>query len=216
MDTSAPNSRWLDVRYDNAERVFYENYDSVIRLICPDYDEMFEALVEAIPLFARSVVDLGCGTGSLISRLVASRTSLERVVGIDMSSDLLLQSRMKLEGESNVSFVQGDLRNMILPRADVYVSSSGVFLQFEAVAGEDADEEEERWSYLRWWMSGKGVPASVQEIAVNHISEHDRPMTLSQHKHLAEAAGLHFSVIKGAPGFAVFSATQNSSFQRMD
>ncbi len=54
---------------------------------------------------AREVLDMGTGTGILVSILVGLAPEA-RVVGLDLSSEMLAQARFK---HPNVSFVQGDV-----------------------------------------------------------------------------------------------------------
>ncbi|HEY5161617.1 MAG TPA: hypothetical protein VII81_01280, partial [Terriglobales bacterium] len=45
-------------------------YDERIRTFIPDYEEMLDVAAEAIPASARTIVDLGTGTGALAARCV--------------------------------------------------------------------------------------------------------------------------------------------------
>jgi len=68
------------------------------------------------------VVDLGCGTGRLASLLIPSSRSY---LGLDFSSVLLQEARIYNEGARHriVEFRQGDVREVKLPWADVYVAT---------------------------------------------------------------------------------------------
>jgi SAM-dependent methyltransferase len=54
---------------------------------------------------AATVVDLGCGIGRM-ARYVAPRVS--RLIGIDVSGEMVRQARARLAGTENVEFVEGD------------------------------------------------------------------------------------------------------------
>jgi len=61
------------------------------------HEQRLEAVLAAIrESGARSVLDLGCGDGSLLVRL-AQEAAVARIVGIDLSSDSLARLRKKLQ-----------------------------------------------------------------------------------------------------------------------
>lgn len=62
------------------------------------------------PHAPRSVLDLGCGTGDLLSALSAEH-ALERAVGVDISAPALARARERLSGLAGVSFEQADVRS---------------------------------------------------------------------------------------------------------
>ena len=66
------------------------------------------ACVDANP---GSVLELGCGTGRILERLVGTGTPL---VGLDLSYQMLLEARLRLPQE--VHLVQGDIRSIPLAR----------------------------------------------------------------------------------------------------
>jgi SAM-dependent methyltransferase len=218
------------VNEENAEAYFYAHYDQAIRLLCPDYEEMMTALVMAVPGTARAVLDLGCGTGSLIAMLAQAHPAIGVILGLDRDPRLLAEARTKLGLYPHVVLLQGDIRSFPLPEAEVVVSSlvlhnlapreqadlyervarvTPCFLQFEAVAGDGPADEAERWAYLRWWLTEQGLPEPVRDLTVRHIQAHDRPLSLEDHARLAERVGLRFDPITVAPGFAVFRASRD-------
>jgi SAM-dependent methyltransferase len=58
---------------------------------------------------AATVVDLGCGIGRM-ARHVAPRVS--RLIGIDVSGEMVRQARARLGGVKNVEFIEGDGRSL--------------------------------------------------------------------------------------------------------
>ncbi|OGQ06402.1 MAG: hypothetical protein A2W61_05140 [Deltaproteobacteria bacterium RIFCSPLOWO2_01_44_7] len=62
-----------------------------------------------------SLLDIGCGTGSLEKILVQQHPQL-KIIGIDLSEDMLELGRKKLKGSSNVIFKQGNFLNVDLPQ----------------------------------------------------------------------------------------------------
>jgi SAM-dependent methyltransferase len=78
----------------------------------PDREERFTAMVEALEAFAGTsprVLDLGCGPGSLSAR-VLQRIPGATVVAVDADPVLLAIGRGALGGNSQLTFVDADLR----------------------------------------------------------------------------------------------------------
>jgi ubiquinone/menaquinone biosynthesis C-methylase UbiE len=73
-----------------------------------------------LPLLApgTDLLDVGCGPGTLTADL-AARVTPGRVVGVDLSADVVTQARehARAKGVDNVSFVVGDFRTAGLPPA---------------------------------------------------------------------------------------------------
>src|SRR5712691_1270234 len=63
-------------------------YDERIRTFIPNYEEMLDVAASAVPRSARTIVDLGTGTGAL-SRRCLDRVPRARIVGIDADPDVL-------------------------------------------------------------------------------------------------------------------------------
>ena len=78
------------------------------------HEQRLEAVLAAIrESGARSVLDLGCGDGSLLVRL-AQDAAVARIVGIDLSSDSLARLRKKLqalpdENREKVELIHGSI-----------------------------------------------------------------------------------------------------------
>ena len=95
-------------------------YDARIRSFIPDYEEMLEVAAGAVPAKARTIVDLGIGTGALSQRCleVARRA---RVVGIDADREILTVAAQRLGGRATCvcsSFAKAEI-----PRCDAVVAS---------------------------------------------------------------------------------------------
>jgi tRNA (cmo5U34)-methyltransferase len=96
------------------------DYDARIRTFIPDYEEMLDVAAAAIPHGARTVVDLGVGTGALAARCLAAAPRA-RVFGIDLDPDILTMASRRLGRRA--TFAAGSFLRTELPRCDAAVSS---------------------------------------------------------------------------------------------
>jgi len=97
-----------------------DEYDVRIRTFIPDYQEMIAAGGACVPPSARTIVDLGIGTGALAQRAVASARRAT-VVGIDADPGILQLAGRRLGARARLihaSFLRADL-----PRCDAVVAS---------------------------------------------------------------------------------------------
>ncbi|MFA7588448.1 MAG: class I SAM-dependent methyltransferase, partial [Novosphingobium sp.] len=95
------------------------------------------ALLERIAVLpAGSILDVGCGAGEL--SLAVGRIRPEaRVVGLDLSPDLLAVARSRGQGMQNVVFVEGDAASWEDPAfaPDAVISRHGVMFFADPVSG---------------------------------------------------------------------------------
>ena len=100
--------------------VFYETaaFDAGIRQLLPRYDDLLDSCVSCLPSTVKRVLDLGCGTGRdvyLLSRLVVEHG---RVIGVDMTDDMLEVARRNAPivaerlGYANVEFRKGRIQDL--------------------------------------------------------------------------------------------------------
>jgi ubiquinone/menaquinone biosynthesis C-methylase UbiE len=95
-------------------------YDSRIRTFIPHYEEMLDVGAAAIPPHARTIVELGVGTGALSSRcLTLARRA--RVVGVDVDPEILALARRRLGDRA--TFITGSFLRAALPHCDALVAS---------------------------------------------------------------------------------------------
>ncbi|WP_320144128.1 methyltransferase domain-containing protein [uncultured Cohaesibacter sp.] len=71
-------------------------YDSVIEKLVPDY-EVFNTLISEVIGCPETILDVGCGTGNTLLRLLERHPSA-RLTGLDTSSAMIEAARIKLEG----------------------------------------------------------------------------------------------------------------------
>jgi len=95
-------------------------YDLRIRTFIPNYEEMLDVAASAIPRRARSIVDLGTGTGALAERCLR-RTSRARLLGIDADGEILKLAERRLG--SRTRLLRGSFTRTSLPACDAVVAS---------------------------------------------------------------------------------------------
>ena len=95
-------------------------YDSRIRTFIPHYEEMLDVAAAAIPPRARTIVDLGIGTGALSSRCLTAAASA-RTVGIDVDPEILALAARRLGDRA--TFTIGSFVRTPLPACDALVAS---------------------------------------------------------------------------------------------
>src|SRR5207247_1042073 len=76
-------------------------YDARIRTFIPDYEEMLASAGACVPRDARTIVDLGIGTGALAARcLLRARRAI--VVGVDADAAMLELAARRLRSRVQV------------------------------------------------------------------------------------------------------------------
>jgi ubiquinone/menaquinone biosynthesis C-methylase UbiE len=95
-------------------------YDARIRTFIPDYEAMLDEAAALVSPEARTIVDLGTGTGALASRCLR-RAGHARLVGIDADAGILKLAARRLG--SRATFVCGSFLRATLPASDAIVAS---------------------------------------------------------------------------------------------
>jgi tRNA (cmo5U34)-methyltransferase len=95
-------------------------YDSRIRTFIPHYEEMLDVAAAAVPPRARTIADLGIGTGALSARCLRTAGSA-RTVGIDVDPDMLTLAGRRLGARA--TFHTGSFLRAPLPPSDAIVAS---------------------------------------------------------------------------------------------
>jgi len=86
-------------------------YDQWIRRVIPRYDEMLDVVVSCVryPEGRRlRAIDIGCGTGTLSAKLLASHPEVE-LACLDMTEDMLDVARERLNGHERVRYILHNL-----------------------------------------------------------------------------------------------------------
>jgi len=97
-----------------------DEYDARIRTFIPDYETMLDAAAAVVPPDARTIVDLGIGTGAFAARCVR-RATRARVVGIDADRAILSVAAQRLPGR--LTPVSGSFLRAPLPKCDIVATS---------------------------------------------------------------------------------------------
>ena len=95
-------------------------YDHRIRTFIPAYEEMLGAAADAVDTRARTIVELGVGTGALAARCL-KRVPKASVVGIDADSGILALAGRRLGRRAKLLI--GNFVRTSLPPADAVVAS---------------------------------------------------------------------------------------------
>ena len=189
---------------------FYANYDIIIPKICPDYHLALNLGASAVPKDAKSICDLGIGTGNF-SFAVKKQISGITIYGRDLQPKLLEIAQDKLP---NAILEYKDAFASSLPDAEYFISS----LMFHHLS---TDEREDK--LLKIARAGKGLvnfdlalfegktkkdlletsldfarnslgPEDLEKMATE-ISENDNPMELEEHRRIFESAGFKFGLL---------------------
>ncbi len=95
-------------------------YDSRIRTFIPHYEEMLDVAAAAIPPRARTIADLGIGTGALSARCLETAPRA-RTIGIDVDPEILTLAGRRLGDRATL--VTSTFLRAPLPTCDALVAS---------------------------------------------------------------------------------------------
>lgn len=107
---TTPDTRGVKHRY----RDFAATYDNAIAYLEPIRAASFERL-DLKP--GETVLDLGCGTGVSFERLRREVGSEGRIIGLELSPEMLelARRRVELNGWTNVTLIEGDANTVEIP-----------------------------------------------------------------------------------------------------
>ena len=83
----------------------------------------FEALFRELELDDKSVLDIGCGFGDILTFIEQKLSSTSLYIGIDQQKQFVAESR-KRSFRTKTQFIRGDYSKLMLPKSD-YVLASG-------------------------------------------------------------------------------------------
>ena len=103
-----------------------KEFDDIIIKIIPYYDQMIGALTDSIYFdndATISVIDLGCGTGT-IAKKISEKYPNSKIVCLDIASNMIDIAKHKLSEHKYTEFVTGDFSRIDFnSKFDVVVSS---------------------------------------------------------------------------------------------
>lgn len=203
---------------------FYNRYDELIAKICKPYHKFLESAAEHIPLDAKTICDIGIGTGNL-SRAAKRRFPQLKIIGLDGSEEIMRVAQTKIPG---LEAVVGNAFVGELPQADYYVSSltlhhlkseeraSRIKKILESGNGlvnfdiflsggrskEDAIEEVIRFAAISF-------PDEEDRATIaNEMRRNDHPNSIYEEAEIARKAGFNFNLLAAEFPFFVYAATR--------
>jgi tRNA (cmo5U34)-methyltransferase len=211
------------------------DFDRIILTLIPDYRQLVEALVSALP-FERSaairVIDLGCGTET-IGKAVLEAFPNAHLTCLDLAENMIAVARGKLAPFRNVSFVVSDFaafdgeydavvsslalhhlvtdedKKRLYRRIFARLLPGGVFYNGDVVL---ASSETLQTMYMRQWRAFMRRSIPDQEIEQKWIPKYeaeDRPARLVDHLDWLKEAGFSGAdVLWKRYNFAVYGGTK--------
>ena len=207
-------------------------YDSRIRTFIPHYEEMLDVAAAAIPPGARTIVELGIGTGALSFRCLKTAPAA-RAIGIDVDPEILALARRRLGARATLN--TGSFLSTPLSRCDALVASfalhhvrtrsakrglyrrinaalrrGGVFLNVDCQPAGDAPV---RCAQLDEWLAHLRRTYTAREARAifTSWSHEDVYVPLDEEIALMRSAGLRAELLWRRGAFAVIRAVR--SFQ---
>jgi ubiquinone/menaquinone biosynthesis C-methylase UbiE len=199
-------------------------YDARIRTFIPYYEEMLDVAVAAVPEGARTIVDLGTGTGALAARCL-DRAGRARIIGVDADAEILKLAERRLGDRASLvcrSFLRAplpasdaimasfalhhvrtrDAKARLYRRIRVALGSRGVFVTVDCHPSRDralAKQQRSAWrSHLLESYTGSRATAFLRAW-----SDEDVYMPLTSEIALQQRAGFSVDVLWRKGSFAV-------------
>jgi SAM-dependent methyltransferase len=205
-------------------------YDSRIRTFIPHYEEMLDVAAAAIPPRARTIVELGIGTGALSSRCLKIAPAA-RTVGIDVDPEILVLARRRLGDRA--TFSTGSFLRAPLSPCDALVASfalhhvrtraakrglyrrisaalrpGGVFLGVDCQPAHDAQVR--RAQFDEWLAHLRRAYTAPRAKAIfTSWSHEDVYVPLDDEIELMRSAGLRVELLWRRGAFAVIRAARS-------
>lgn len=210
-------------------------FDKIILALIPDYPQMVEAIVAALPFDSGArirVIDLGCGTGTVALAILRALPSAD-LTCLDLAENMIVMAKSKLANYQQVDYVVGDFKDFDgeydaivsslalhhLPtdatKRDFYrriydsLRPGGVFYNGDVVLGSNSFLQE---MYMRQWRAFMGRSISENEIVDKWIPKYyaeDHPARLvDQLAWLTEIGFADVDVLWKRYNFAVYGGVR--------
>lgn len=182
-------------------------FDEIILRLIPQYPQMLDALVSALPFDCSRpvrVIDLGCGTGTLAA-LVFQKFPKAEVTCLDLAENMIGLARAKLAQYPLAQYVVGDFESFE-GEFDAIVSSlalhhlvtdadkerfyrriherllpDGVFYNADVILGSTDFLQTIYMKKWREFMSRKMSSEEIENKWIPKYEDEDRPTTLIKH-----------------------------------
>lgn len=219
---------------DEVKKHFEEEaseFDGIILKLIPDYPQMVEALVSALPFHKTAVIhglDLGCGTGT-ITQAALNVFPQAQFACLDIAENMIKMARSKLRNHANVRYVVGDFSSFE-GQYDVVVSSlalhhliteddkrlfyrrihdallpGGAFYNADIVLGSSAFLQDAYMSQWRAFMRRQIPDREIDGKWIPKYEAEDHPARLLDHlAWLTEAGFSDVDVVWKRSNFAVY------------
>ena len=218
-----------------------QEFDAIIRRLIPNYEQMLDALVTALPFNqfqSIRVVDLGCGTGT-IARRIKDVYPQAQVTCVDIAEKMLQIAQVKLgDAGDDLRYQLANFEDYEFDTTyDVAVSSlalhhlvndddkikfykkiydcltiGGVFYNADVILGSSSHLQER---YMEKWREYMRLQVSVEEIEQKWIPQHydeDHPASLmSQLAWLRDLGFTEVDVIWKYYNFSVYGGGKSAA-----
>lgn len=191
-----------------------DSYDSLIRRAVPRYDEMVERLTTYLPRQARSVLELGCGTGNF-SVCLSELYPAAKLTFVDASEEMIGTTSHRLQKDgSRLRFIKSRFEDLgpEIGTFDLITSSislhhvadkkalyevlyskiePGGWLMFaDQLRGATGEIHELNWrEWLAFCRSSGQCSAEEVRSLLDHAEAHDHYTSLQDHFDLLRRAG---------------------------
>jgi len=207
------------------KRDFFRNYDLLMPHYCEPYKKFLNIGASAIPKNAKSILELGIGTGNF-SLEVQKRIPEIKIQGIDLDESLLQKTKEKIP---SAKIYQRDIVENNYPRTDYIISSlathhfptqtrkktllqiarhSKGFVNFDLVVFPNQTFEEvikKCLGFSRKYFSKKELKKIEEEMRRN-----DNPMPLEEVEELFNSNEFKFEILAKQSPYVVYKVFSNS------
>ena len=210
-----------------------KEFDNIIVKLIPFYNEMLEALTNALPHAKTQkirVADIGSGTGT-VGKIILKKYPNSTLTCVDIAANMIETAKIKLAQYKNVEYIVEDFYNYNFEKKyDVVVTSlalhhlkndndkkkffkkifdalnkNGVFYNADIVLGSSEPLQNLYMNKWKEFMQRKVPPDEIENIWCPKYEDEDRPAkTIDQIKWLEEIGFQKTDIIWKYYNFAVY------------